>query len=166
MQKLRSFGFILIGAVAGILVAMLVPVRPRLAASEFLARASAGLDALRASALTRDSVLGNEAQLDALVALDDAATDMRPPGLTLERFLHPLQAFVILPLFAFFNAGVSLGGRGLAVLADPVTHDGNGLRNILSRVDEIGGTVKIESAPGRGTRIVLRIPCPPRESPP
>jgi NhaA family Na+:H+ antiporter len=107
--------------VAGILIAMLVPVRPRLPASEFLARASAGLDALRASALTRDSVLGNEEQLDALVALDDAATDMRPPGLTLERFLHPLQAFVILPLFAFFNAGVSLGGRGLAVLADPVT---------------------------------------------
>jgi Na+:H+ antiporter, NhaA family len=55
------------------------------------------------------------------VALDDTATDMRPPGLTLERFLHPVQAFVILPLFAFFNAGVSLGGRGLAVLTEPVT---------------------------------------------
>ncbi|HKA62225.1 MAG TPA: Na+/H+ antiporter NhaA [Methylomirabilota bacterium] len=107
--------------VAGILIAMLVPVRPRLAASEFLARASAGLEALRASDLTRESVLSNQAQLDALVLLDDAATDMRPPGLTLERFLHPLQAFLILPLFAFFNAGVSLGGRGLAVLAEPVT---------------------------------------------
>src|SRR4029450_3223350 len=57
---------------------MLVPVRPRLAASEFLARASAGLDALRASDLTRDSVLSNEEQLDALVLLDDAATDMQP----------------------------------------------------------------------------------------
>jgi NhaA family Na+:H+ antiporter len=107
--------------VAGILIAMLVPVRPRLAASEFLARASAGLEALRASDLTRESVLSNQAQLDALVLLDDAATDMRPPGLTLERFLHPLQAFLILPLFAFFNAGVSLGGRGLAALAEPVT---------------------------------------------
>ena len=106
--------------VAGILVAMLVPVRPRLAAAEFLARASAALDALRASELTRDSVLGNAGQLDALVTLDDAATDMRPPGLTLERFLHPVQAFVILPLFALFNAGVSLGGRGLAVLSEPV----------------------------------------------
>lgn len=107
--------------VAGILVAMLVPVRPRLAATEFLERASAELDALRASELTQESVLCNEAQLAALVALDDAATDMRPLGLTLERFLHPLQALVILPLFAFFNAGVSLGGRGLAALAEPVT---------------------------------------------
>jgi NhaA family Na+:H+ antiporter len=107
--------------VAGILVAMLVPVRPRLTAADFLARASGALDVLRASELTRDSVLGNESQLDALVTLDDAATDMRPPGLTLERFLHPLQAFLILPLFAFFNAGVSLGGRGAALLSEPVT---------------------------------------------
>jgi NhaA family Na+:H+ antiporter len=107
--------------VAGILIAMLVPMRPRLAAGEFLARASAELDTLRASELTRDSLLSNQAQLDALVALDDVATDMRPPGLIFERFLHPIQAFVILPLFAFFNAGVSFGGRGLAVLAEPVT---------------------------------------------
>jgi NhaA family Na+:H+ antiporter len=107
--------------VAGILVAMLVPMRPRLAAGEFLARASAELDTLRASELTPESLLSNQAQLDALVALDDVATDMRPPGLIFERFLHPIQAFVILPLFAFFNAGVSFGGRGLAVLAEPVT---------------------------------------------
>lgn len=65
--------------VAGILVVLLVPVRPRLAATEFLERASAELDALRASELTQESVLRDEAQLDALVALDDAATDMRPP---------------------------------------------------------------------------------------
>ncbi|HUM18398.1 MAG TPA: Na+/H+ antiporter NhaA [Candidatus Nitrosotalea sp.] len=107
--------------VAGILVALLVPVRPRLAATEFLERASAELDALRASELTQESVLRDEAQLDALVALDDAATEMRPPGLTLERFLHPLQAFLILPLFAFFNAGVTYGSRGLAALGEPVT---------------------------------------------
>jgi len=55
------------------------------------------------------------------VALDDAATDMRPPGLTLERFFHPLQALFILPLFAFFNAGLSLDGRGLDSLAEPIT---------------------------------------------
>lgn len=58
---------------------------------------------------------------------------------------------------------ISDNGSGFFV-ADPATHDGNGLRNILSRVDEIGGTVKIESTPGRGTRIILRIPCPPPEN--
>ncbi|MCI0547364.1 MAG: Na+/H+ antiporter NhaA [Candidatus Rokubacteria bacterium] len=106
--------------VAGILMAMLVPVRPRLNPQQFFATVSDELDALRAAGLTRDSVLADEAQLDALVALDDAATEMRPPGLTLERFFHPLQSLLILPLFAFVNAGVSLGGKAPAMLGDPV----------------------------------------------
>src|SRR5262249_43135982 len=55
--------------VAGILMAMLVPVRPQLSPTEFFARASAGLDTLRAVELTRDSVLADEAQLDALARL-------------------------------------------------------------------------------------------------
>jgi NhaA family Na+:H+ antiporter len=107
--------------VAGILMAMLVPVRPRLSPSEFFTKVSEGLHALRTAELTRSSVLANEAQFDALVRLEDAAMDMRPPGLTLERFLHPVQALFILPLFAFVNAGVSLGAHALHALAHPVT---------------------------------------------
>jgi NhaA family Na+:H+ antiporter len=107
--------------VAGILVALLVPVRPRLSPSEFFDMVSQGLTALRAVEPTRDSVVADRAQLDLLVRLDDAASDMRPPGLTLERFLHPVQAFFILPLFAFVNAGVSIGTRALDTLAHPVT---------------------------------------------
>jgi NhaA family Na+:H+ antiporter len=107
--------------VAGILVAMVVPVRPRLSPTEFFARVSDSLATLRAAELTRDSVLADEAQLNALTALDDAATEMRPPSLTLERFFHPLQALFILPLFAFVNAGVSLGGRARETLTEPVT---------------------------------------------
>jgi len=106
--------------VAGVLMAMLVPVRPRLNPTEFFARVSDNLGALRAAELTRDSVLADEAQLDALTSLDDTATDMRSPGLTLERFFHPLQTLFILPLFALVNAGVSLGGRALDTLAQPV----------------------------------------------
>ena len=38
-------------------------------------------------------------------ALDDmylAVEDMRPAGLSLEHQLHPIQSFLILPLFALF----------------------------------------------------------------
>jgi Na+:H+ antiporter, NhaA family len=38
----------------------------------------------------------------------------------LEHDLHPVVAFGILPLFAFANAGVSLGGMSLGSLLDPV----------------------------------------------
>lgn len=38
----------------------------------------------------------------------------------LEHALHPMVAFVIVPLFGFANAGVSLGGVGLATLTEPL----------------------------------------------
>jgi len=39
----------------------------------------------------------------------------------LEHGIHPWVAFLILPLFAFANAGVSLGGLGMEELINPVT---------------------------------------------
>lgn len=43
------------------------------------------------------------------------------PAESLEHGLHPWVAFLILPMFAFANAGVSLSGVGLRDLLDPVT---------------------------------------------
>ncbi len=48
---------------------------------------------------------------------DDVA---RSPLRELEESLHPSVAYVILPLFAFANAGVSLDGVRLAAIAEPV----------------------------------------------
>jgi NhaA family Na+:H+ antiporter len=63
---------------------------------------------------------------------------MRPPGLALEETLHPFVAFVILPLFAFFNAGVAVRGNILDALRHPV-----GLGVVLGLVvgKQVGVTV-------------------------
>src|ERR1022692_1001833 len=39
------------------------------------------------------------------------------------------------------------------------TPDGHGLANIVDRVSALDGDVTIDSPPGRGTRLVVRIPC-------
>jgi NhaA family Na+:H+ antiporter len=106
--------------VAGILVALLVPVRARRGPEAFLATTEACLAELREAGLTPESMLARRSQLDAIVDLHQAAGDMRPPGLTLEEELHPIVAFLILPLFAFFNAGVAVGGEGRGVLGGGV----------------------------------------------
>jgi signal transduction histidine kinase len=38
---------------------------------------------------------------------------------------------------------------------------GHGLKNMSIRAQEAGGRLEITSQPGRGTRLVLRIPLPP-----
>lgn len=43
------------------------------------------------------------------------------PLLTLEHALQPYVAFLILPVFGFFNAGVALSGLSLSSLSHPVT---------------------------------------------
>jgi NhaA family Na+:H+ antiporter len=38
----------------------------------------------------------------------------------LEHALHPVMRFVVMPLFALANAGVTFPGQGLSMVADPV----------------------------------------------
>ena len=54
------------------------------------------------------------------------------------------------------RASVVDDGRGCAPAAPGAR--GNGLRNMSARAREAGGALQIDSAPGRGTRVSLRIP--------
>src|SRR4029453_15097251 len=68
----------------------------------------------------RRSVVLQEEQLDTVLELYEAAADLRPPGVTLERMLHPVQAYWVLPLFALFNAGIAIDARVLAGVTGPI----------------------------------------------
>jgi NhaA family Na+:H+ antiporter len=56
-----------------------------------------------------------------MIPIRDPARPEFSPSRQLEHDLHPSVAFVILPLFAFANAGVPLSGFSLAHLLEPVT---------------------------------------------
>ncbi len=42
----------------------------------------------------------------------------------------------------------------------PPAGTGNGLRNIEKRVEELGGTLQIKTAPGKGTMVAVQVPLP------
>jgi NhaA family Na+:H+ antiporter len=56
-----------------------------------------------------------------MTEIAEVTEDVRPAGLTLEKYLHPTQVFVVLPLFAFFNAGVAINRSILDAIMEPVT---------------------------------------------
>jgi NhaA family Na+:H+ antiporter len=107
--------------VAGVLLAMLMPVRAGRDPVQFFAEVGARWEALRNSDLTRDSMIHDRSQLDAITNLRRAAQEMEPAGLYFEERLHPFVVFFILPLFAFFNAGVRIEGSIVDTLAQPVS---------------------------------------------
>ncbi|MFF7951038.1 sensor histidine kinase [Streptomyces griseorubiginosus] len=48
---------------------------------------------------------------------------------------------------------------------DPeAAHDGYGLAGLRARAGEVGGTVRVHSAPGGGTTVTVRLPVPPPRS--
>jgi len=107
--------------VAGVLVALLVPIGARRDPGEFFDVSDARLAELRDAGLTPDSMVSDRSQFDAISDLHKIAGDMRPPGLALEEMLHPFVVFFILPLFALFNAGVAIDGGFVDGLLHPVS---------------------------------------------
>jgi Na+:H+ antiporter, NhaA family len=108
--------------IAGVLLAMTIPSRTRIDEDEFLRRARQSVDAFERGCGPETSVLTNQAQQEAILTLETLCEHAQAPLQTIERKLHVLVAFGIMPLFALANAGVQLSGEGQGqVLANPVT---------------------------------------------
>jgi NhaA family Na+:H+ antiporter len=106
--------------IAGVLVALLVPVKAMIAPDIFFKTTKNNLAKLENCELTRKSLNTNERQRIAVNEICLVAEDMIPPGIALERQLHVFQAFLILPLFALFAAGVSFDTETLGDFPGPV----------------------------------------------
>jgi NhaA family Na+:H+ antiporter len=107
--------------VAGVLVAMLVPVKASIDPKKFLSTTKQRIDELEKSSLTRESMVKDKNQMKALDDIYLVTDDIRPAGLSLEHQLHPVQSFFILPLFALFKAGVLLDAESVAQLSGTIS---------------------------------------------
>jgi NhaA family Na+:H+ antiporter len=106
--------------VAGILVAMVIPVRPRVDPHRFMDDTEARLEHMRQEERDALCLLSNREQLNIVESIHSRAEEALPTGLVLERYLHPIQVWLILPLFALANAGVAVGGELMTVLRNPL----------------------------------------------
>jgi len=95
--------------VAGVMLAFTIPTRSRINALQFSRRARALVDEFDRGETGDLLVLSSKRQQEALFALKHASQGVTAPILKLETTLHNFSAFVVMPLFAFANAGVKVG---------------------------------------------------------
>lgn len=107
--------------VAGVLIALTIPIKPSLETKTFFDTICNHIKTLKMSEVSRDSLVKDKKQRDALVKIYMAAEDMMPSGIHLEDKLHSVQAFLILPLFALFAAGVTVDKSMLAAFPSSVS---------------------------------------------
>jgi NhaA family Na+:H+ antiporter len=96
--------------IAGVVLAMTIPVRTRINAAEYSAQARDLLDAIDRTETGDLKVLTSKGQQEAIFAIGRTNLQVLAPLLRLEHALHGLSAFLVMPLFAFSNAGVTLSG--------------------------------------------------------
>jgi NhaA family Na+:H+ antiporter len=99
--------------IAGVLLAFAIPTRTRINAPVFSRTARDLLDEFDRTETGDFLVLTSKGQQDAITGLERASESVTPPLLTLEHTLHGFSAFVVMPLFALCNAGVTLTGLAL-----------------------------------------------------
>ena len=107
--------------IAGVLLAMTIPVRTRINTEEFLTHAGYFLDNFRKHGKPGENVLTNKDQRAAIMAIEVAAEHAQAPLQRFEHILHPWVSYFIMPIFALANAGVALKGDLFSVFIQPVT---------------------------------------------
>ena len=96
--------------IAGVLLAFLIPARTRIDARQFSTRARELVDEFDRTETGDFVVLTSKGQQQAIFSLERESERVTAPLLRLERGLHGVTSFAIMPLFAFANAGVTLNG--------------------------------------------------------
>jgi Na+:H+ antiporter, NhaA family len=106
--------------IAGVLLALAVPARSRIGEDAFLAAVERSVGEFRAADEPGTQVLTNHGHQQAIQALESACEAVQAPLQRIEHALHGFVAFVVMPIFALANAGVSLGGNAAAAVSSRI----------------------------------------------
>ena len=96
--------------IAGVALAMTIPVRSKITSQEFLKHLDRHLDHFSEEEKQRKNVFLTQRQQHIIEEIGSSYESVQNPLTRLEHALHPLSSYLIMPLFAFANAGVALGG--------------------------------------------------------
>ena len=106
--------------IAGVLIAMMIPVRPRIDEKTFIQRLGTCLSVFSNTDPNEQSLLTKK-QAEVISSIEKHVDDANTPLQKLEHALHPFTIYFILPIFALSNAGVHIEGNILNMLLHPIS---------------------------------------------
>lgn len=106
--------------IAGILAALLIPANVVVSETRLVQKLNVLGDKLEKTS-ANESTLLTEEQVHIIGEIRKYAKMAMTPLQRLEHGMHPLVAFVVMPIFAFANAGITLDASALSGLTSPVT---------------------------------------------
>lgn len=106
--------------VAGVLIAMTIPVRPKIDEGTFIQRLTMCLDVFRKTDKNDKSLLTHR-QSEVISSIGKHVDDANTPLQKLEHALHPISIYFILPIFALSNAGVHIEGNIMDMIFHPIS---------------------------------------------
>lgn len=107
--------------IAGVLLAMTIPARVRLDGNKFADSVARALDEFRAGDTSPSTkrILTDEQQA-AVTDIERSCNEVQMPLERVENTLHPFVTFLIVPVFAFVNAGMAISLDSFKSLTDPI----------------------------------------------
>lgn len=106
--------------IAGVLIALTIPARPKVSEPEYVDEVCELIDKFKV-ARPNDKTLLTSQQSILVGKVASLSDDANTPLQKLEHTLHPVAAYFILPLFALANAGVHFTGSILKMALDPLS---------------------------------------------
>ncbi len=106
--------------IAGVLIALTIPVRPKVSETSYIDRICGLVDEFK-GAKSNDSTLLTKTQAHLISDIEKLSDQAHTPLQKLEHALHPVTAYLILPVFALANAGVRIEGNFFAMLFHPIS---------------------------------------------
>lgn len=118
------FGFATSGihaTIGGVLVAMVIPAHSLIDPDHFLQLIYDKLPRLESGDHHTRVMLSHQDKTEAVIALEEAIHDVEPPLVQLEHALQPWVTFIVMPVFALSNAGVTLSGNFIETITHPIS---------------------------------------------
>ena len=106
--------------VAGVLIAFTIPLGRKIRVSTFRKRMDSNLLEFCDDGCN-DKVTLTDEQLAAIDNMESETRKVQSPLQSLEHKLHGFVTYVIIPLFAFANAGVTIESRDISIMFHPLT---------------------------------------------